>query len=107
MRTLAKTVTHAFAALGLAGAAITPAIAGAPRITTINVPTADIDLGTAKGQKTLDQRVEKAVRHACRTTNAATGTRLMNRDARICLAKARTDAKQQIAALTTEQQRGG
>lgn len=107
MKPLAKTITHGLAALGLAGAAITPAMAGNGQILTVKVNTADIDLGTAQGQKTLDQRVEKAVRHVCRTTDLSTGTRVMSQDALACLAKARTDAKQQVAALTIEQQRGG
>ena len=107
MKPLAKTITHALAALGLAGAAITPAMADNGQILTVKVNTADIDLGTAEGQKTLDQRVEKAVRHVCRTTDLSTGTRVMSQDALACLAKARTDAKQQVAALTVEQQRGG
>ena len=107
MKPLAKTITHALAALGLAGAAITPAMAGNGQILTVKVNTADIDLGTAQGQKTLDQRVEKAVRHVCRTTDLSTGTRVMSQDALACLAKARSDAKQQVAARTLEQQRGG
>jgi len=107
MKPLAKTLTHALAALGLAGAAISPALAGDIQKTTIRVSTADIDLGTAKGQKILDKRVEKAVRQACRTTSLTTGSRMMSRDALACLAKARTDAKRQVAARTLEQQRGG
>ena len=107
MKTLAKSMTHALAALGLAGAAISPALAGNAQTMTISVPTRDIDLGTAKGQKTLDQRVEKAVRQVCRTTSLSTGSRILSQDAKACLAKARTDARQQVAALTLEQQRGG
>jgi UrcA family protein len=107
MKPLAKTLTHALAALGLAGAAISPALAGDIQKTTIRVSTSDIDLGTAKGQKILDKRVEKAVRQVCRTTSLTTGSRMMSRDALACLAKARTDAKRQVAARTLEQQRGG
>lgn len=107
MKPLAKTITHTLAALGLASAAISPALAGDAQKLTVHVSTSDIDLGTAKGQKMLDQRVEKAVRHVCRTTNVTTGTRVMDHDARACLAKARSDARQQVAALTIEQQRGG
>ncbi|NJS15627.1 MAG: UrcA family protein [Sphingopyxis sp.] len=107
MKPLAKTITHAFAAFGLAGTAIAPAMAGTPQTMTIRVPTGDIDLGTAKGQKVLDQRVEKAARQVCRTTSVTTGTRIMSQDAAACLAKARSDARLQVAALTTEQQRGG
>lgn len=107
MKPLAKTMTHALAALGIAGAAVSPALAGNVQKMTIEVSTADIDLGTAQGQKTLDQRVEKAVRTVCRTTSVTTGSRVMSQEARACLAKARTDAKQQVAALTLGQQRGG
>lgn len=106
MKPLAKTVTQALVALGLAGTAISPAMAGVQTM-TIGVPTADIDLGTAKGQKILDRRVQKAVRHVCRTTSVTTGSRIISQDARACLAKARSDARQQVAALTNEQQRGG
>ena len=107
MKPLAKTFTHALAALGLAGAAISPAMAAEMQKTTIRVTTTDIDLGTANGQKTLDKRVEKAVRQVCRTTSPTTGSRVMSRDALACLAKARSNAKQQVAALILEQQRGG
>lgn len=107
MKPLAKTLTHALAALGLAGAAIGPAMAAEMQHKTIRVSTTDIDLGTAKGQKILDKRVEKAVRQVCRTTSLTSGSRMMSRDALACLAKARTNAKQQVAALVLEQQRGG
>jgi UrcA family protein len=107
MKPLAKTLTHALAALGLAGAAIGPAMAAEMQHKTIRVSTTDIDLGTAKGQKILDKRVEKAVRQVCRTTSMTSGSRVMSRDALACLAKARTNAKQQVAALVLEQQRGG
>ncbi len=107
MKPLAKTITHALAAASLAGAAISPALAGNMQSMTIHVPTADINLGTAKGQKTLDQRVEKAVRQVCRTTSLTTGSRVLSQEARACVAKARSSARQQVAALTSEQQRGG
>lgn len=108
MKPLAKTLTHALAAVGLAGAAITPALAGdaaAPR--TIAVATADINLATVKGQKTLDQRIELAARTVCRTTSVTTGSRIMSQEARACLAKARTSAQAQVAALMANKQRGG
>ena len=107
MKTLAKKAVHALAALGLAGAAATPAFAQNIEHRTLSVSHAGIDLGTAAGQKILDQRIEKAVRQVCRTTKLDTGTRLMNNDALACLAKARADAKQQVAALMNNEQRGG
>ena len=107
MKPLAKTITHTLAAIGLAGAAISPALAGDVQTMTISVQTADLDLGTAAGQKTLDQRVEKAVRSVCRGTSVQTGSRIMSQDARSCLAKARSDARQQVAVLLSDERRGG
>lgn len=107
MKPLAKTITHTLAAIGLAGAAISPALAGEVQKTTISVSTADLDLGTVKGQKTLDQRVEKAVRGVCRSTSVQTGSRVMSQEARACLAKARSDARQQVAVLLSNERRGG
>ncbi|MBY0342667.1 MAG: UrcA family protein [Sphingomonadales bacterium] len=107
MKTLAKTFTLALAAAGLAGTAITPAFAeDAPRRTT-QISVADLDLGTAAGQRTLDKRIEKAVREVCRTVSVKTGTRIMDQDAQNCLARARADAKQQMATLVRNEQRGG
>lgn len=107
MKNLAKTLIPALAALGLAGTAMTPAFAQDFERTRVQVSYADLDLGTAAGQKTLDQRLEKAVRVACRTTKLDTGTRIMSSDALNCLAKARADAKQQVAAIKSNEQRGG
>lgn len=112
MNPLAKTLVHTLAAAGLAGAAVTPAFAGTAgngpldRM-IISVPVSDLDLGTAAGQRTLDKRIEKAVRSVCRKTNFQTGTRIMDQESRNCLAHARADAKQQVAALMTNEQRGG
>jgi len=107
MKTLAKNMIHALAAVGLAGAAISPALAAEPQTMTIKVPTNDLDLGTTEGQKILDRRVNKAARQVCRTTSLTPGWRVMNLDARSCLAKARINARQQVAARILEQQRGG
>lgn len=113
MKTLAKTLTLALATAGLAGTAITPAFAGtgtgaargAPLTAQVNFD--DLDLGTAAGQRTLDKRVEKAVRQVCRTVNIKTGTRTMGHETIRCMARARSDAKQQLAAITSDAQRGG
>lgn len=101
-----KTFAIAAAALGLA-CTTTPALAGDDQRMSLEVELGDIDLASASGQKLLDQRIEKAARTVCRVTDVETGTRLMNRDARTCLAKARADARQQVAAITGDRQRGG
>lgn len=108
MITFAKAFTHSLAALGLAATATAPALAANAAVQSITVSTNDLDLGTAKGQRMLDKRVEKAVRSVCRTTSVQTGTRIMSEDARACLAKARIDARQQVASMTARyEQRGG
>lgn len=107
MKTLANTITLALAVMGMAGAAISPAMASTTQTTTIKVSTGDLDLGTVRGQKTLEQRVEKAVRGVCRTASVETGSRMMSQDARACLAKARSNARQQVAVLMSDERRGG
>jgi UrcA family protein len=107
MKILAKNTIHALAALGLAGASISPVLAGEAQPMTIKVSTADLDLATPAGQKMLDKRVEKAVRSVCRTTSLSTGSRILSQDAQACLAKARSDARQQVAVLVASEQRGG
>lgn len=107
MKTLAKTLTLAFAAAGLAGTVVTPALAEDPVKRTTSVAYADLDLASDAGQRTLDRRIEKAVRHVCRTTSLQTGSRIMDQDAQRCLARARAQAKQKVAALVTNAQRGG
>lgn len=107
MKPLARTMTHALAAIGLAGAAFTPAFAGEVEPMSIKVTAADLDLGTAKGQRTLDNRVEKAARTVCRVNNLTTGSRILSQEAQACLVKARSDAKRQVAVMISDQQRGG
>lgn len=112
MKTLAKTITHALVTAGLAAAAATPSLAAAgsgepvSRM-TMTISTADLDLATPEGQRKLDHRVEKAVRTVCRVTSQTTGTRILSQDALACLAKARSEARAQVAALKSEPQRGG
>lgn len=102
MRPLAITL----AALGLAGTAISPAFAAETELMTVQVPYADIDLGTAAGQKQLDRRLKKAVRTVCRVQIYTGGSRILPLDAKACLAKARADVRQQVATLTRAKQRG-
>ena len=107
MKPLAKTLIHSLAALGLAGAAITPALAGNGAPQSIAIKTADLNLASPEGQKTLDRRIEHAARTVCRTPSISTGTRIMSHEAQACLAKARSGARAQVAVLMADQQRGG
>jgi UrcA family protein len=101
-----KTFALAAAALGLV-CTTAPAFATQVEKMSIEVNLADINLATASGQKLLDQRIEKAVRTVCRVTDVTTGSRVLTQEVRDCLAKARADARQQVALLNGDRQRGG
>jgi UrcA family protein len=94
------------AALGLAGTVVTPTLANESETMTINVQYDDLDLATPEGQAQLDQRLAKAVRTVCGTRGYNGGSRIISPEARACLAKARTDVRQQVAAITPDRQRG-
>ena len=97
-----KPLAITLAALGLVGIAAAPAAATTTQTDTmtITVKTGDLDLASPQGQKTLDQRVEKAARTVCRTTSVTTGSRVRGQEAHDCLVKARADVRRQVAALT-------
>ena len=100
-----KTLAIAAAALGLACTA--PALAAEADKMAMEIEFNDLDLATPKGQKTLDKRIERAARTVCRVDEIRTGTRIISQDARACLVKARADARQKVAALIENQNRGG
>lgn len=101
-----KTLAIAAAALSLV-ATTAPAFAGKVEKMSIRVNFTDINLATAAGQKTLDHRIERAVRSVCRADDLTTGSRVLTQEKRACLAKARADARRQVALLTADRQRGG
>jgi UrcA family protein len=107
MKPLAHTLAHAFAALGLAGAAISPALANDAAPPSVTVHVADLDLTSPAGQRALDRRLDRAVRSVCADGGFRTGSRIMSREGQACLAKARASVRDQVAALTTAQQHGG
>ncbi len=112
MKTLAKTLASTLVAAGLSAALVTPAFAAnpfeehAPR-PTMQVRTADLDLATEAGQRTLDKRVETAVRQVCRVVSPRNGTRILDQGVQECKARARAEAQSQVAALMDRNQRGG
>lgn len=107
-----KTLANLMIAAGLSAALVTPALAdnpfedAAPR-PTFTVRTADLDLATEAGQRKLDNRVEAAIRQVCRQTSPRTGTRILDQNVQECKARARAEAKSQVAALLDRTQRGG
>ncbi|GAB4473730.1 MAG: hypothetical protein OHK0018_04030 [Erythrobacter tepidarius] len=101
-----KTLALAGAALGLVCTAA-PAFAQPIEQMSLRVPISDINLATAAGQKALDNRIERAARTVCRADSPVTGSRVLTQERRDCLAKARADARQQVAVITGDRQRGG
>ena len=69
----------------------------------------DLDLSTAKGQKTLDQRIDAAAREYCGVDVQLTGSRVKGSrtGTKECYQSARTAAREQMASLIEEAQRGG
>jgi UrcA family protein len=107
MNTLAKATTVALAAFGLVGTAITPALATDGETKTVGITFSDLDLATPQGQKILDERIERAVREACSASSMTTGTRIQSSEHRACVAQGRAQARQQIAKIAQNPQRGG
>lgn len=102
-----KTFALAAASLGLVCSAAAPVLATEPERMSIKVKLDDINLASASGQKLLDQRIERAARTVCRDGQPTTGSRILTHEKRDCLIAARADARQQVAALAGDRQRGG
>lgn len=90
----------AFAALALGAAA--PAIAN-----DFVVKHSDLDLAAAKDQKILERRIDAAAREYCSTDAIQTGTRIKSTSASKCYQDARNAARERMATLVAEAQRGG
>jgi UrcA family protein len=103
MKTL--TLTLVAASVGIAGITA-PAFAGETVRKSEAVSYKGLNLNTAEGQKLLEQRVEIAARRVCDVQGGPTGTRA-RRDERTCLARARTSARAQVAAVIEDERRGG
>lgn len=101
-----KSLAMTLAVLGLAGTAVSPALASPTEPMTIDVPYGDLNLATPEGQTRLEQRLERAVRKVCGAESHKGGSRIISSDTRACLAKARADVRQQVAAMTQGKQRG-
>lgn len=102
-----KTLALAAATLGLVCSAATPVLAGEPEKMSITVKLDDINLASPSGQKLLDQRIERAVRIVCRLDTPTTGSRILPQERLDCMTTARADARQQVAVVTGDRQRGG
>lgn len=99
-----RTLTLAIAAMISLGT--TPALANGDAARSVEVAYHDLDLTTAKGQKTLDRRVDRAAREVCGLTDVATGTRLPANGAHACYREAKDKIGARVAALVAARSRG-
>jgi len=92
-------------ALFAAAAAIATVATAAPALAKdVVVPYGDLDLATAKGQKTFASRIDRAARMACEFD---VNTRVRTPAERTCYREARATANTQMAALLKDQRLGG
>jgi len=85
----------------------TPAFAGTQEHAAQSISVKGLDLGTAEGQKMLDERIERAARAVCDVNRLRTGTRIRSSAARQCLKEARASARKQVAAMIENNRQGG
>lgn len=90
------------AAIAVLGTTAAPAYAD----DSLRVSYRDLDLTTAKGQETLDRRIDSAARKYC-GLGQLTGTRLASPQARQCYAETMKQAKAQFAAIVEAKRLGG
>ncbi|MBO80801.1 UrcA family protein [Citromicrobium bathyomarinum] len=98
-----KMLLGTIAALGLA----LPTVAIAAENRSIDVQYSDLNLATPEGQKALERRIDKAAKQVCGADEARTGTRVVDRDARICVRNAKRQIETQIAAVIEKERLGG
>lgn len=106
MKTPTKIFALAITSFGLSAIAA-PAIAGSSDKPTRIVSAAGLDLASPQGQSVLDHRIENAAREVCNYRRMRTGTRTPDLQARQCLDQAAQNARNQVATIIGNQERGG
>ncbi len=105
-RSITQKLALALTAAALAVPAATPAVAQTePR--SIAVEYSDLNLASAKGQKVLSERLNRAARAVCGMDEQTTGSRLPPLGAVACYDETRTRMNADFAALISEERRGG
>ena len=88
-------------------AAIATALAAPASAETIEVRTADLDLGTVQGQRTLDARIHSAARKVCKVSSAHAGGPMKAGEAMRCVDRAEASAVRAFASARAGGMRGG
>lgn len=73
----------------------------------LTVEHADLDLDTKQGQKTLDRRIRAAAERICDANQVVTGSRLMSREAKRCIAEVTATARKSVASQLGYKKLGG
>ena len=67
----------------------------------------DLDLSTARGQKTLERRIDAAAKKYCRVDTQRSGTRIASPQAGKCYREVKRQATRQFAQITGNRNLGG
>jgi UrcA family protein len=95
-----KTILMSLAMLGV--------VAGTPvAASDVSIAYRDLDLATPAGQKVLDRRIKAAARAVCDLDEKKTGTRIREPEAIKCYHATLESARQRIAAIVDQSQKGG
>ena len=93
--------------LALAAAVAVPAHAASTDSASVAVRYSDLDLATEQGQKTLEERLDRAARQVCGLDERATGTRIAGREATACYRQAKEQLARQVARVVDNSRTGG
>ncbi len=102
----------AYIALAAIGSTLALAGTAAPAIAQSNggdlvIVYSDLNLDTAKGQKTLKRRIDKAAWEFCGMDQNQTGTMLRSNQSTDCYKQAKSLAMKQMAKLLDDTRLGG
>jgi UrcA family protein len=75
--------------------------------TTETVKISDLDLSTEAGQRTLDRRIQRAARAACKLDTVRTGSRIASPSATACYNEALRSTQTQVADQLADTRQGG
>ncbi len=89
--------THAVIAVAIMAASVTAAAAPVPR--SIAVEAGDLDLGSAKGQRILVMRIQRAARTVCKSRSLESLPHNIRRE-RECIRHAQASAEAAVKTLT-------
>ncbi len=74
---------------------------------SVAVKFADLDLGSAEGQQSLERRIDRAARQVCARDDVATGTRIRSSEADACYRQALRNVRTSVAQAVNGGRKGG